>query len=237
MAIMNCIAVIIISISIPISCLMISFPDAAATTAPAPTNLLPHVVPDHAPLEPAGGLDRTLPIYPSIQKICSATSNPKVCVRSLGGPHVEQGQTKVEPIWALVQQANAGINATKRAIAKANRFMHMNDPHYDESWFQVCLKSYDSAVESWENALACLELGFGYNVAEYLTDVSAMTRRCEDAFSGGNPTAVHSSPLTKLDRLILKMASNALDFQKMIFPSSREYSNFLNQPRSTNQSV
>ncbi|KAH7859134.1 hypothetical protein Vadar_032013 [Vaccinium darrowii] len=225
MAIMNCIAVIIISISIPISCLMISLPGATATAAAAPTNLLPHVVLDDPPLEPAGGLDHKLPIYPSIQKICSATSNPKVCVRSLGGPHVEQGQTRVDAIWALVQQANAGINATKRAIAVAKRFEYTEDPHYDESWFQSCLQSYDSAMESWENALASLELGFGFNVAIYLTDVSAMTKSCEDAFSKPilsiEPTAVVSdSPLSKHDRLIHKMASNALDFQKMIFPRS-----------------
>ncbi|KAH7864691.1 hypothetical protein Vadar_032702 [Vaccinium darrowii] len=221
MAMMNCITVIIISISILISCLMISFPGAAATAAAAPTNLLPHVVPHHAPLATAAAGSSRMPlINPGIQKICSATSNPKVCARSLGGPHVEQRQTRVDPTWALVQQAHAGINATERAIAEANRVLYMDDPHYDESWFQVCLESYDSAMDSWKNALTSLQLGNSFDVANHLTAICAVTQSCEDAFSGGDPTAVVISPLTKFDRLILKMANNALDIHEMIFPIS-----------------
>ncbi|KAH7847281.1 hypothetical protein Vadar_024193 [Vaccinium darrowii] len=224
MAMMNCIAVIIISISIPISCLMISFPGAAATGAPAPTNLLPHVVPHHAPLETARGSGRMPLINPGIQKICSATSYPKVCVRSLGGPNDEQGQTwvdpwVVDPTWALIQQGMAGLSATDKAITETNRILHMDDPHYDKSWLNVCLKCYNSAIDSWQNALTSLQLNNGFDVAKHLNDVSIMTKGCEDAYAAGDaPTAVHMSPLRKHDRLISKMVSNALDIQEMIFP-------------------
>lgn len=207
---MNCAVIIAISI---ISCLVISFPGAAATIA----NPLPHVPRySHPPLAAAAA---AMPlINPGIQKICGATTNPKVCIRSLGGPHVEQGLTRVDPTWALVQQAHAGINATERAIVKANRAL--KDPSVDVECVQVCLDCYDSVMDSWRDALTALQLGDGYNVANQLSAVSAMTSSCEDAFSGGDPTVVVISPLTKVDRLILKMVSNALAIQEMIFPRS-----------------
>ncbi|KAG5567856.1 hypothetical protein RHGRI_003139 [Rhododendron griersonianum] len=210
MAMTNCVVVIVASIS----CLVISFPDAATAIA----NPLPHVPHSHPPLAAAAATTAMPLINPGIQKICAATSNPKVCVRSLGGPYVEKGQTRVDPTWALVQQAHAGINATERAIVKAKKAL--NDPSVDAECVQVCLDCYDSVMDSWRDALTSLQLGNGFDVANQLSAVSAMTSSCEDAFSGDDPTVVVISPLTKVDRLILKMASNALAIQEMIFPRS-----------------
>ncbi|KAL6954397.1 hypothetical protein U1Q18_040857 [Sarracenia purpurea var. burkii] len=155
-------------------------------------------------------------IDPAIKKICDATENPKVCVASIS-PFLNG---KTDPTSVLVMQVNAGIRATERAILRAKR--DLNQPSakggYVAECLKVCLQSYDSVMDSWKSALNSVRARKGFDVANDLTAVSSMVMSCEDAFTGGDPSVVNNSPLFEIDRLIMKMSSNGLNIQKMVFP-------------------
>ncbi|PSR94692.1 Pectinesterase inhibitor domain protein [Actinidia chinensis var. chinensis] len=161
---------------------------------------------------------------PAIQKICDATPNPKVCGRSIS--YAGMGDQMTPDVSAVLElQVNAGMNATRRAIYKAKEALHEDtyiskdgSSYYADS-IQVCLDSYDSATDSWNSALVSLKAKRGFDVANDLTSVSSMVMSCEDALTGGDPTVVNDSPLARIDRLILKMTSNALKLREMVFPS------------------
>ena len=161
---------------------------------------------------------------PATQKICDATPNPKVCCRSLSyAGKGDQGTPDASAV--LEMHVNAGMSATRRAIYKAKKALEEDAyiPKEGSSYYadsiQVCLDSYDSATDSWNSALVSLKAKRGFDVANDLTSVSSMVMSCEDAFTGGDhPTVVNDSPLARIDRLILKMTSNALKLREMVFP-------------------
>ncbi|GFY98622.1 P-glycoprotein 3 [Actinidia rufa] len=159
---------------------------------------------------------------PATQKICDATPNPKVCCRSLS--YAGKGDQGT-PDASAVLEARArecwdechttGHLQGKKALEEDAYIPKEGSSYYADS-IQVCLDSYDSATDSWNSALASLKAKRGFDVANDLTSVSSMVMSCEDAFMGGDPTVVNDSPLARIDRLILKMTSNALKLREMM---------------------
>ncbi|XP_052187963.1 uncharacterized protein LOC127798440 [Diospyros lotus] len=151
---------------------------------------------------------------PAIKKVCAATSNPEICETSV----VPFLNGKTDPKSVLGMQINAGIRATQSAIMHAQKIKSSPATSQEVSGcVDVCLENYDLAVDSAKNALEALRSNKPFDLANHLSAVSSMVSTCDDAFNDFGPEVANSSPLSKIDTRLLKIASNGLSLQQSVF--------------------
>ncbi|XP_058196824.1 uncharacterized protein LOC131312846 [Rhododendron vialii] len=152
---------------------------------------------------------------PAIKAICDATDYPALCQSSII-PYLD-GHT--DPASVLIMHILAGIHTTEEAIQIAKHALP-SATHYDAQRYEVCLDTYDSAMDSWKSAIRFTKVGKGFEVANDLSAVASMISSCDDAFTDDDPTVPNKSPLGQIDQLLMHMDSNCLAIRLKAFPDS-----------------